>query len=422
MSTNFDDLVKAFEFGSTYPSVTPTGQQAGVPSGGSPTSNLQQLVTQALQGVLGRSFRPGDHASFKAALDVSFEYKRVGDKDVYTHKPRAYPSVGSSDIGSGVSGAQYSLVSFATGLHEKTESLIDDLHSLDEAGDEEELEAAKAIFSTNWDEFVDELSREGGPRSSRADTLAQSIFNPEEVGRRGNLEQAGSLIRLGVELGVVQSVAQVGDSLVGKIVFDRNGVVTSQEEGYLTNYIALTDYYFAVVQAWQNYKDTFLGTDLGSGLLLIERALAVVEDGVNEVYIAMDSVNIDQPERLVITIGFDFPDQDLTVEDFLSWIQSFASREAPALIRDGGRLGIQAIIPTAAKLEALTSGLLDLIQPSRTSASLPEQFSHARVRHPVSELQRYLAELVRLAKRLIAPAQGNVAARSTSKATRKTRK
>jgi len=110
------------------------------------------------------------------------------------------------------------------------------------------------------------------------------------------------------------------------------------------------------------------------------------------------------------------------VEDVLSWIQSFASREAPALIRDGGRLGIQAIIPTAAKLEALTSGLLDLIQPSRTSASLPEQFSHARVRHPVSELQRYLAELVRLAKRLIAPAQGNVAARSTSKATRKTRK
>jgi hypothetical protein len=432
MSTNFDDLVKAFEFGSTYPSVTPTGQQAGVPSGGAPTSNLQQLVTQALQGVLGRSFRPGDHASFKAALDVSFEYKRVGDKDVYTHKPRAYPAVGSTDIGGGVSGAQYSLVSFATGLHEKTEPLIDDLHSLDEAGDEEELEAAKAIFSTNWDEFVDELSREGGPRSSRADTLAQSIFNPDavQVGRGVNLEQVGSLIRLGVELGMVSRVEPALNSLVGRIVFDRTGVVTSEEEGYLTNYIALTDYYFAVVQAWQNYKSTFLGTDLGSGLLLIERALAVVEDGVNEVYIAMDSVNIDQPERLVITIGFNSPDQDLTVEDFLSWIQSFASREAPALIRDGGRLGIQAIIPTARKLETLTRRLLELIQPaSRTSGSLPEQFSHARVRHPVSELQRYLAELVRLAERLIAPTQDNAATRdnvptpdTTKATTRETKK
>jgi hypothetical protein len=405
MSQNFDDLVKAFEFGSTYPSVTTPSQPAGTAAGGAPTSNLQQLVTRALQGVLGRSFRPGDHASFKAALDVSFEYSRVGDKDVYTHKPRAYPSVGSSDIGGGVSGAQYSLVSFATGLHEKTKSLIDDLHSLDEAGDEEELEAAKAIFSTNWDEFVDELSREGGPRSSRADTLARSIFDPAAIqrGRGGELEQAGSLIRLGVELGVVLSVAPILNSLVGTIEFDRGHVVTSQEEGYLTNYIALTDYYFAVVQAWQNYQRTFLGKDLGSGLLLIERALAVVEDGVNEVYVAMDSVNIDQPERLVITIGFlpaNGPDEDLTVEDFLSWIQSFASREAPALIRDGGRLGIQAIIPTAEKLESLTSDFLGLIQPvagQPRPQSLPEQFSHARVRHPVSELKRYLAELVKQA-------------------------
>jgi len=419
MSTNFDDLVKAFEFGSTYPSVTPTGQQPGATYGGAPITNLQQLVTQALQGVLGRSFRPGDHASFKAALDVSFEYKRVGDKDVYTHKPRAYPSVGSSDIGGGVSGAQYSLVSFATGLHEKTDPLIDDLHSLDEAGDEEELEAAKAIFSSNWDEFVDELSREGGPRSSRADTLAQGIFNPDavQIGRGINLEQAGSLIRLGVELGVITRVEAVANSLVGKIVFDRTGVVTSEEEGYLTNYIALTDYYFAVVQAWQNYKNTFLGTDLGSGLLLIERALAVVEDGVNEVYIAMDSVNIDQPERLVITIGFNSPDQDLTVEDFLSWIQSFACREAPALIRDGGRLGIQAIIPTARKLDTLTRRFLELIQPAPgASGSLPQQFSHARVRHPVSELQRYLAELVRLAERLIAPTQDNATTRHNAPA------
>ena len=426
MSTNFDDLVKAFEFGSTYPSVTTPGQQPAATYGGAPTSNLQQLVTQALQGVLGRSFRPGDHASFKAALDVSFKYERVGDKDVYTHKPRAYPSVGAPDIGGGVSGAQYSLVSFATGLHEKTESLIDDLHSLEEAGDEEELEAAKAIFTTNWDEFVDELSREGGPRSSRADTLARSIFDPDALDvNQPDLEQVGSLIRLGVELGVVESVTMVPDSLVGKIAFDRDHVVTPEEEGYLTNYIALTDYYFAVVQAWQNYQRTFLGKDLGSGLLLIERALAVVEDGVNEVYVAMDSVNIDQPERLIITIGFnDSLDENLTVEDFLSWIHSFACREAPALIRDGGRLGIQAVIPTAEKLDNLTGQFLDLIQPASgtpRSQPLPEQFSHARVRHPVSELKRYLTELVKQA-RLIAPTQGNATTRETRRRERRGRR
>lgn len=445
MSQNQDELVKAFEFGSTYPTVNVQGQQAGTPYG-APTSNLQQLVTQALQGVLGRSFRPGDHASFKAALEASFEYKRVDDKDVYTHKPRAYPAVGASDIGGGVSGAQFSLVSFASGLHDKTEPLIDDLHSLDEAGDEEELEAAKAIFSTNWDEFVGELSREGGPRRSRADTLAKSIFNPDALAVTPvNLEQAGSLIRLGVELGVITSIETIADSLVGRIVFDRSGVVTSQEEGYLTNYIALTDYYFAVAQAWQNYRTTFLGRDLGGGLLLIERALAVVEDGVNEVYVAMDSVNIDQPERLIIRIGFSDPeDQDLTVEDFLSWIHSFACREAPALIRDGGTLGIQAIIPTTTKLKELTGEFIDLVQaePPASGSALPEQFSHARVRHPLRELQTYLTELEKQATLIapIAPArqnpptppdtntrttttQGNNApAQETTKATRETKK
>jgi len=417
MAQNQDELVKAFEFGSTYPSVSVPSQQAGA-AYGAPTSNLQQLVTQALQGVLGRSFRPGDHASFKAALDVSFEYKRVGDKDVYTHKPRAYPAVGTSDIGGGVSGAQFSLVSFATGLHEKTEPLIDDLHALGETSDQEELQAAKAIFSTNWDEFIDELSREGGPRSSRADTLAKSIFNPALV--RGNptnpaiLEQSGSLIRLGVELDVVSRVDPLADqrSLIGKIEFKRERVVTSEEESYLTNYIALTDYYFAVAQAWQNYQRTFLGRDLGSGLLMIERALAVVEDGVNEVYIAMDSVNIDQPERLIIRVGFGAQeDRALTVEDFLSWIHSFASREAPVLIRDGGKLGIQAIIPTVKKLKDLTNEFIRLIQPVRstTGLTLPEQFGHARVRHPLKELERYLAEL-EVQARLIAPPAGTTAA------------
>ena len=411
MSANLDDLAKALEFGSTYPSVSVTGQQAG--AGGAPTSNLQQLVNSALQGVLGRSFRPGDHASFKAALDVSFEYTRVGDKDVYTHKPRAYPSVGASDIGGGISGAQFSLVSFAKGLHEKTQSLIDGLHSLGETTDDEELEAAKAIFSANWDEFIGELSREGGPRSSRATTLARGIFKsgppppPPPAGTQPIVEGPGSLVILGEELGLLAASTENDESLVGTFSFNRDRVVTIEEEGYLTNFIALTDYYFAVAKAWENYDRTFNGSDLGGGLLLIERALAVVEDAVNEVYVAMDSVNIDQPERLVITVGFSGSAEKLTVEDFLSWVHSFATREAPALIRDGGRLGIEAIKPTARKLTILTGEFIGLILPEareqgrnggrQTSTPppppLPEQFKHARVRHPLSELERYLIEL-----------------------------
>ena len=383
-----DKLAAAHEFGDTYPSITlpasaPSGP-AGSASSGS-TSSLQNLVTQAIQGVLGRSFKPRDHRTFRAALEVSFEYKEVSGRPAYEWKPRAYPSVGATDIGGGVSGAQYSLVSFAASLHEQADPLIDGLHSLDANVDEEELGAAQAIFETSWDQFVDELSREGGPRSSRANELAKSIYNPAT--------NTGHLITLGRQLGV------------GKIVFDRTRVVTSEEEGYLTNFIALTDYYFAVVQAWENYRDTFLGKDLGSGLLLIERALAVVEDGVGEVYSAMDSVNVDQSERLVILVGFPYPDGGLTVEDFLSWIRSFASAEAPELIREGGKRGVAAIIPTASKLSGLVTTFISVINnPPITSPPtppLPKQFRHSRVINPLDELGRYLQTLVHQATMII---------------------
>ena len=398
-----DRLTAAQEFGDTYPSVSisapaPSGPTGPVGSGG--TSSLQNLVTQAIQGVLGRSFKPGDHRSFRAALEVSFEYKEVSGRPAYEWRPRAYPSVGATDIGGGVSGAQYSLVSFANNLHEQADPLIDGLNSLDANVDEEEFEAAQAIFETAWDEFVGELSREGGPRASRADELAKGIYNPAT--------NTGHLISLGRQLGVVATVSASrtktpagGVGLIGRIEFDRTRVVTSEEEGYLTNFIALTDYYFAVVLAWENYRDTFLGKDLGSGLLLIERALAVVEDGVNEVYTAMDSVNVDQGERLVIPIGFGGDDKGLTIEDLLSWIASFASTEAPELIREGGRRGVAAIIPTAAKLSLLLTNFIGIINTPPKDSLLPKQFRHARVINPLDELGRYLQALVQQARSII---------------------
>ncbi len=406
-SDNLDQSVaRAIEFDSTYPpaSTQTTGTTYSAPGSG---SNLQQLVTRTLQGVLGRSFKPGDHESFRAALNVSFEVEQVSGKSAYKHIPRAYPSVGATDIGAGISGAQYSMVTFAKALQEQTRPLLKNLRSLNTSVDEEDLEATKAIFTTAWDEFVAELSREGGPRTSRADDLATRILGDDAV--------SGHLVDLGDQLAAIKKT----DS---GIVIDRSRVVTIEEEGHLTNFIALADYYRAASQAWIVYRDNFLGKDLGSGLLMIERALSVVEDGANEVYLAMDSVNINQAERLIITIGFPPPDDKLTVEDLLSWICSFVSQEGPTLIRDGGLRGVQAIKRTTEKLEQLTGQFINLIRPAETpppsgnsegdavrdsgnapiTLKLPEQFNHARVINPLSELQRYLGELLNQAK-AIAP-------------------
>ena len=185
---------------------------------------------------------------------------------------------------------------------------------------------------------------------------------------------AGHLTDLGKQLGVITKPFPKPENKNIKFEFDRTKVVTTEEEGHLTNFIALADYYFAVVQAWNSYRDTFFGKDLGSGLLLLERALAVVETGVNEVYAAMDSVNVGQAERLIITIGF-AKDKNLTVEDLLSWIHSFASREAPALIRDGGLRGVRALIPTATKLKEFTTDFIKVIRPD-DRANTPPHYRH----------------------------------------------
>jgi hypothetical protein len=411
--SDFDELADAYEFGSTYPVVTtPAAGQSGGTSTSSP-SNLQQLVTHAIQGVLGRNFKQGDYRSFKAALEVSFEYKEVGGRPTYEWKPRAYPAIGATDIGGGISGAQYSLVSFASSLHEKATPLIDGLHSLVPDVDEENFEAARSIFTTAWDEFVGELSREGAPRTARANALSESIFKVEINDGGANLGEGtatGHLIRLGALLGVVAAeLNEDGDYEVnvvnGRFAFTREFVVTSDEEGYLTNFIALTDYFFAVANSWQFYFDTFFKEkkDLGGRLLEIERQLAVIEDGVNEVFVAMDSVNVDQSERLVIMINFN-DDDDMSVEDFLSWVASFASNEAPQLISEGGKWGVQALVPTTTKLHNLTAQFIGKLTRTRgtdtrrTKSGLPKQFSHARVLDPLHELERYLGALLETAK------------------------
>ena len=167
------DLQEAIEFDSAYRAAT--GQPTGTTSG-APTSNLQQLINQTLQGVLGRSFKPGDHESFRAALNASFEADPASGSGVFKYVPRAYPAVGATDIGAGISGAQYSLVTFAKALYVQTQPLIKNLRSLKADADEEDLEATKAIFTTSWDEFIAELSREGGPRVSSADATDEQHF------------------------------------------------------------------------------------------------------------------------------------------------------------------------------------------------------------------------------------------------------
>ena len=78
---------------------------------------------------------------------------------------------------------------------------------------------------------------------------------------------------------------------------DHNRVVLTEEETTLTNYIVVRDYVRNAVRSWDEYVLEFGGgggatTDLGSGLVRLQRALTVADESVDELYSALDSVFI----------------------------------------------------------------------------------------------------------------------------------
>lgn len=383
--------------------------------GGAAATPLQRTVEQALQAVLGRLPRSGDHRSFVAALNMSFTYKEApSGGGRYEWTPRTY--IGKTDLGGGVTGAQASLVTFARSAYDNSITLLDDLESLVTDADEEEVEASKTIVRSLWTEFVNELGKEGGPRAARADSLSSALLGTEDSAIEPFTDPAScQLTRLGVLLGMVET--EDGEPIIdgGRPRISRDFVVTTAEETNLTNFVSMSDYMYSAQAAWNNYVLNFFQKDLGTGLVLMARLLSVLAETVDEVYSAMDSVYVGPAERLTIRVGIE--SKSLSVEELLSWVHTFATEEAPRLIQDSGRLGVEAIIPTAELLRDLMDAFLRRVQAgareragrrsgeSGTSRreeanALPVGLLQLRVLNPIKDVFRYLDALVKQARQI----------------------
>jgi hypothetical protein len=77
----------------------------------------------------------------------------------------------------------------------------------------------------------------------------------------------------------------------------------------------------------------------------LSEQLEVIVESVHEVYDAMDSVFFGPEERQVTLINFPAGSglETITVAEFFSWIEQFASVEARQLIEDCGRDGVSAV-------------------------------------------------------------------------------
>jgi hypothetical protein len=85
----------------------------------------------------------------------------------------------------------------------------------------------------------------------------------------------------------------------------------------------------------------------------------------------------------------------MVVDELMSWIGRFAKDEAPQLIQEGGKRGVEAILPITERLERLVIGA------AQPGASTHIGFSRQRVRRALLELANQLGQVRRFATELL---------------------
>jgi hypothetical protein len=174
-----------------------------------------------------------------------------------------------------------------------------------------------------------------------------------------------------------------------------NSVEDEQDQ---TNFRIIVDYLSSLRSSWDvNRKfftrDPSVTAFFGTQLVLLSRQLSVVAETVDEVRFTLDSVFIGPSERQTLPLVL-FDENgvptNIFVEEFLSWVYSFASSEGPALIQEGGKFAVSgSFLQIATRLRFLAKGLTGPLQ-------LPNEagFHTQRVQRSLGELSSQLQVLL----------------------------
>jgi SdrD B-like domain len=361
-----------------------TGGATGAPA------SLQQVVDGALTEVLGRK-RTDEPKAFLASLERSFALEQFEGRTQFKWTPRTYAV--QTELGGGLTGAQASIYHRAKAALDDALPLLDGLYPLLSNVDQQEADAARSIVRTEFIELVNEVGVEGGPRPQRVDDIFSLL--------RARLDGDPPTKSVRVVFGLTPS-----------------SVITVEEEQNLTNFLVIRDYVEGLFTTWNSFKGQFTSTDtspkaLGTQLVLLSRALSVVAEAVDETNAVMDSVFLGPNERQTVSITFprqvqiegrlvptltDLPGQpppSMVVDELMSWVGRFAKDEAPQLIQEGGKRGVEAILPIAERLERLVIGA------AQPGASTHIGFSRQRVRRSLIELANQLGQVRRFASELL---------------------
>jgi len=348
-----------------------TGRMASVSTPATGGSDLQGIVENALGNILGHTQRTDNPKTLVNTLTQTFTARQVDGRTVYDWNPQT-ASVHASDLGGGITGAQASLYHRAKTAIQDGIQLLNGLNPLKPSADRENMEATRSIVRTEMQELLAELGARGGPRILRVDNLFQQLLGDDLDS--GNQRPGGQLKKLEKYFGLV-----------------RGQINTVEEEQNYSNFLTLKDYLQSLRRSWVDYKRTqhsSAGAYIGTQLVRLSQALAVVAESVQEVYRIMELFFLGPEERLSVYIDFTrarakdkemetpygiprpaFPLPDgtgypveetaklgdsMSVEGLLTWVWRFASEEGPLLAKSGGKLGIRVISETSDRLMVLT--------------------------------------------------------------------
>ena len=346
---------------SVYPTLFTDVDLAETAPGGLGSSQgktpLRSAVQNTLREILGWRPRVTDPKGFQSSLQSSFQLVEEDGRKRWEWRPHSFTV--QTDMGA-VTGAQASLYRRAQVALEQCLPLVEELLPLSTSADKEDIEASRAIITSDLTGLVSEIGQVGGPRVQRVNAFFDSLLGKEFNDASGTDPEGvgGQLGRLRRRLGL-----------------ERDRVNTIEEEQNLTNFLILADYVIALRSTWQAQQHYFdrRGTDvfLGTQLVLVHRDLNTLAESVQELRFLLDSVFINEAERQSIDLAFagrtidlpdgesyTFPDDEppMTVAELLNWVEEFASDEALRLIREGGKDGVTALQPTADKLRRLLRG------------------------------------------------------------------
>lgn len=363
---DIDDLVNVAEDAVTFPILTKEVSSSGRSSrngdgtGSSGGGALTRTAQGAIRDLLGWRYRADDPKGFMAALNKAVALKEVEGHVESTWKVQ--PFAVQADLGE-VTGAQASIYKRARVALDHSLPLLEMLKPLRPDADDESTISMRALVRSALSELVGELGNVGGPRVQRVNEYFTRLL--------GVTQFDVAFFQTQAFVDLVSDPSEV-DGALGQLR-DRFGlrkdlVLTVDDELVLTNFLILVDYTTGLFQTWvaqKGFVERNGGTDkfLGTQLVRLSQVLNVIVESVHEAYDAMDSVFFGPEERDVTEIEFD-GEPRITVAELLGWVEHFAGVEAPQLIEDSGKDGVDAVRITLERLRDLVAAAVSQSQIS----------------------------------------------------------